>query len=104
MSGFVRRVGELCSKGGFIYAAGFGATLGVALAGAAFATRVVKVYLFDEEYNRMISRQRYLEKQTLFFAHLQDKLKTQAMANALVAQFNPVDLRPVGSSIAPQPL
>ena len=80
-----------------MYAATFGASVGVTLAGAGFLGRVAKVYLFDEEYNREVSRQRYLEKQTIFFHNLQDKLNTQAMANTLVAQFNPVDLRPVGS-------
>lgn len=92
---FFSKVGNQFARGGFLYASLFGASVGVALAGVAFTIRVGKVYLFDEEYNRMISRQRYLEKQTLFFAYLQEKLKNQAIANSLVSQFNPVDLRPV---------
>jgi hypothetical protein len=89
------RISQLCGRGGFVYAATFGASLGVAAAGMCFVYRVGKVYLFDEQYNQLISRQRYLEKQTVFFANLQNKLKAQAMAHSLVSQFNPVDLKPV---------
>jgi hypothetical protein len=82
-----------------MYSALFGASLGVTAAGLAFVGRMGKVYLFDEEYERQVSRLRYLEKQTIFFAWLQDKLKMQAMGNTLVAQYNPVDLRPVGAPV-----
>jgi len=79
--------------GTLLYSAGFGAAAGVALAAAALAARVGKVYLWDEEYLRLQSRRRYLEKQTAFFADLQAKLKAHFIANLLVSEYNPVDTR-----------
>lgn len=96
--------GSLLVKGGFIYSAMFGASLGFTTAALAFVARIGKVYLFDEEYERQNSRLRYLEKQTIFFTSLQHKLKMQAIANTLVAQYSPVDCRPVGASVSLQPL
>ena len=92
MTGYSSRLRGLVGKGGFVYASMVGASIGVTAAGVCFVYRVGKVFLFDEEYNRMISRQRYLEKQTIFFANLQHKLQTHSLANSLVSQFNPLDL------------
>jgi hypothetical protein len=88
----LKKVGEYFHKGTFLYSAVFGATLGVGLAGAAYFGRAVHVAFFDEEHYRVQSRQRYLEKQFLFFKELQESQKSHALAS-LVQEYDPVDTR-----------
>ena len=86
-------VKSFVSPGTLLYSVGFGAVAGVCLAGAAHALRAAEVYFWDEEYLRLQSRRRYLEKQTTFFADLQEKLKAHYIGNVLVREFDPVDTR-----------
>jgi len=79
--------------GTFIYSAGFGAVAGIGLVGAALVLRTAKVFFWDEEYLRLQSRRRYLEKQAAFFADLQEKLKAHYIGNVLVREYDPVDTR-----------
>ena len=75
-----------------MYSALFGAAVGTGLAGAAYLGRAVHVLLFDEEHYRVQSRQRYLEKQFLFFKQLQESQQAHALAS-LVQEYDPVDTR-----------
>jgi hypothetical protein len=88
----LRKVGESFSRGTFLYSAIFGSAVGVGLAGAAYLGRAVHVAFFDEEHYRIQSRQRYLEKQYLFFKELQESQQAHALA-AMVQEYDPVDTR-----------
>ena len=79
--------------GTFLYSITVGAVAGVALTGAAVILRSAKVYFWDEEYLRLQSRKRYLEKQAIFFADLQEKLKAHYIGNVLVREYHAVDTR-----------
>ena len=70
-----------------------GAVIGVGFAGAAWTGRLLKVYLFDSDYYSQLSRQRYLEKQTIFYQALEEKLRNHYIANVLVGEYDPVDTR-----------
>ena len=89
----LQRLAGLVARGSFIYSIGFGAALGVGLAGLTFAGRMVKVYLSDAEYYRQMSRNRYLEKQTAFYKWLEGKMAAHYIANEVVQAYNPVDTR-----------
>lgn len=67
----IKGVCEYFKPGTFLYSAMFGAAVGTGLAGAVYGLRSFHVLLFDEEHYRVSSRQRYLEKQYLFFKQLQ---------------------------------
>ena len=67
----VKKVGDYFTAGTFLYSAILGAAVGTGLAGAVYVLRAGRVLLFDEEHYRVQSRQRYLEKQFLFFKQLQ---------------------------------
>jgi hypothetical protein len=88
----LRNAGTYFQPGTFLYSALFGAALGVGLAGGAYAGRVIRVTFFDEEHFRVQSRQRYLEKQYIFFKELQNSQKAHALAS-LVQEYDPVDTR-----------
>ena len=88
----VKKVGEFFKPGTFLYSGLFGAAVGCGLAGAALTVRALHVLFFDEEHYRVQSRQRYLEKQFLFFKELQESQKAHALAS-LVQEYDPVDTR-----------
>lgn len=88
----IRKVGEYLKPGTFLYSGLFGATVGTALAGAVYSVRALHVLFFDEEHYRVQSRQRYLEKQYLFFQKLQESQQAHALAS-LVQEYDPVDTR-----------
>ena len=67
----IKAVGDFFKPGTFLYSGIFGAAVGSGLAACVYALRGVHVMLFDEENYRVASRQRYLEKQFLFFKQLQ---------------------------------
>ena len=81
------------SRGTFLYSAGVGAACGLSLCAAALVMRAAKIYFWDEEYLRLQSRRRYLEKQNAFFSDLQEKMKAHYIANVLVREYDPVDTR-----------
>jgi hypothetical protein len=88
----VKKVGDYFKAGTFLYSALFGAAVGVGLAGGAYLGRAVHVAFFDEEHYRVQSRQRYLEKQYVFFQQLQESQRVHALAN-MVQEYDPVDTR-----------
>ena len=67
----IKKIGEYFKPGTFLYSGLFGAAVGTGIAGAVYGLRAFHVILFDEEHYRVQSRQRYLEKQFLFFKQLQ---------------------------------
>lgn len=67
----IKCVTDYFKPGTFLYSGLFGAAVGTGLAGSVYGTRAFHVMLFDEEHFRVSSRQRYLEKQYLFFKQLQ---------------------------------
>lgn len=88
----LKKVGDYFTPGTFLYSALFGAAVGTGLAGVAYLGRAGHVLFFDEEHYRVQSRQRYLEKQFLFFKELQESQKAHALAS-LVQEYDPVDTR-----------
>ena len=88
----IKKVGDYFKPGTFLYSGLFGAAVGTTLAGAVYVGRALHVVLFDEEHYRVQSRQRYLEKQFLFFKQLQETQKAHALAS-MVEEYNPVDTR-----------
>ena len=88
----VKKIGEYFMPGTFLYSGLLGAAVGVGLAGTAYVFREGHVLFFDEEHYRVQSRQRYLEKQFLFFKQLQESQQAHAIAS-LVQEYNPVDTR-----------
>jgi hypothetical protein len=67
----LQKITAYFKPGTFLYSGLFGAAVGTGLAATVYGMRVINVFLFDEEYYRVQSRQRYLEKQYLFFKELQ---------------------------------
>ena len=88
-----QRLSKYFTRGSFLYSIGFGATLGVGLAGLAVLGRTVKLFFSDAEYYRQMSRNRYLEKQAVFNNWLEGKLAAHYIANEVVQAYNPVDTR-----------
>jgi len=89
----LQRLSKYFMRGSFIYSIGFGATLGVGLAGLAVFGRTVKLFFSDAEYYRQMSRNRYLEKQAVFNHWLEGKLAAHFIGNEVVQSYNPVDTR-----------
>ena len=88
----IKKVGEYLKPGTLIYSGLIGAAIGTGLAGFALLSRSTHVFFFDEEHYRVQSRQRYLEKQLLFFKELQESQRAHALAS-LVQEYDPVDTR-----------
>lgn len=88
----IKAVGDYFKPGTFLYSGLWGAAVGTGLAGVVYGARAVHVLLFDEEHYRVQSRQRYLEKQYLFFKELQETEKAHALAS-LAQEYQPVDTR-----------
>lgn len=88
----IKTIPNYFKPGTFLYSGIFGAAFGSALAGTVYGLRALHVLLFDEEHFRVQSRQRYLEKQYLFFQQLQESQEAHALA-ALAEEYNPVDTR-----------
>jgi|LauGreDrversion4_2_1035121.scaffolds.fasta_scaffold159314_3 hypothetical protein len=88
----IKAIPNYFKPGTFIYAGIFGVALGSGLAGTVYGLRALRVLLFDEEHFRVQSRQRYLEKQHLFFKQLQETQEAHALAS-LAQEYNPVDTR-----------
>lgn len=88
----IKKVGEYFKPATFLYSGIIGAAVGTGIAGAVYVARAFHVMLFDEEHYRVQSRQRYLEKQFLFFKQLQETQQAHAMAS-IVEEYNPVDTR-----------
>jgi hypothetical protein len=88
----IKAIPNYFKPGTFLYSGIFGALVGTSIAGAVYGIRAVHVLLFDEEHFRVQSRQRYLEKQYLFFKQLQDSQEAHALSS-LVQEYNPIDTR-----------
>lgn len=88
----IKAIPNYFKPGTFLYSGIFGAGVGSALAGTVYGFRALHVLLFDEEHFRVQSRQRYLEKQYVFFQQLQDTQEAHALAS-LAQEYNPVDTR-----------
>ena len=88
----IKAIPNYFKPGTFLYSGIFGAAVGTALAGSVYGLRALHVLLFDEEHFRVQSRQRYLEKQYVFFQNLQETQEAHALAS-LAQEYNPVDTR-----------
>ena len=88
----IKAIPNYFKPGTFLYSGIFGAVVGSALAGTVYGFRALHVLLFDEEHFRVQSRQRYLEKQYVFFQQLQDTQEAHVLAS-LAQEYNPVDTR-----------
>ncbi|EER20158.1 conserved hypothetical protein [Perkinsus marinus ATCC 50983] len=75
------RVGSNFKPGTFIYSALFGAALGVGVAGADYIFRNIKVRFADKEHLILMSRQRYLEKQAVFYQQLAEDQQMHRLAS-----------------------
>ncbi|KAF4674178.1 hypothetical protein FOL47_009584 [Perkinsus chesapeaki] len=85
-------IGSNFKPGTFIYSALFGAVIGVGLAGADYIVRNIKVRFADKEHLILASRQRYLEKQAVFYKQLAEDQEMHRLAS-LAQEYDPVATR-----------
>ncbi|KAF4665203.1 hypothetical protein FOL46_003793 [Perkinsus olseni] len=85
-------IGSNFKPGTFIYSALFGAALGVGVAGADYLLRNIKVRFADKEHLILMSRQRYLEKQAVFYQQLAEDQQMHRLAS-LAQEYDPVATR-----------
>jgi hypothetical protein len=92
-------VGKVASKIGGNFAPGsagysvlFGGLYGVGLAGVVATGRAGYVTLMDHDYYKNESRQRYLDKQTIFSQEFLENSGAQRLAS-LAAEYDPVATR-----------
>ncbi|EER00762.1 conserved hypothetical protein [Perkinsus marinus ATCC 50983] len=74
-------IGANFKPGTFIYSALFGTALGVGVAGADYILRNIKVRFADKEHLILMSRQRYLEKQAVFYQQLAEDQQMHRLAS-----------------------
>ncbi|CAD7945528.1 unnamed protein product [Amoebophrya sp. A120] len=83
------------------YSLAFGAACGIGLSGLVAAGRAGYVLFLDHDYYKLQSRQRYLDKQTIFFQGLQEENEAHRLA-ALAQEFDPVACRAPFSAVEKQ--
>ncbi|CAD7950850.1 unnamed protein product [Amoebophrya sp. A25] len=75
------------------YSLAFGAVCGIGLSTVVAGGRALHVLLADHDHYKLQSRQRYLDKQTIFFQELQEENEGHRLA-ALAQEYDPVACRP----------